>query len=62
MPREKIIYIPAIYIDLDIFKPLNVAKDDLIFVGRLAENKRYKFIRMRLKNLMPKQLLSAMAH
>src|SRR3989344_5513484 len=40
VPKEKIIYIPAIYIDTDIFKPTGVQKEyDLIFVGRLEKNK-----------------------
>ena len=40
VPKEKIIYIPAIYIDLDIFKPVNLPKEyDLIFIGRLEKNK-----------------------
>ena len=40
VPRDKIAYIPAIYIDLDIFKPTNLSKEyDLIFVGRLEKNK-----------------------
>lgn len=40
VPKEKIIYIPAIYIDLNIFKPTNIPKEyDLIFVGRLEKNK-----------------------
>ncbi|MBI2670133.1 MAG: glycosyltransferase family 4 protein [Candidatus Yanofskybacteria bacterium] len=40
VPREKIIYIPSFYIDLDIFKPMDVPKKyDLIFIGRLAKNK-----------------------
>ncbi len=40
VPKEKIVYIPAIYIDLDIFKPMNLPKEyDLIFVGRLEQNK-----------------------
>ncbi|MEK7076386.1 MAG: glycosyltransferase family 4 protein [Patescibacteria group bacterium] len=40
VPGEKIIYIPAIYIDLNVFKTMNITKEyDLIFVGRLAENK-----------------------
>src|SRR3989344_1652231 len=40
VPKEKIIYIPAIYIDTDIFKPTDVQKEyDLIFVGRLEKNK-----------------------
>jgi len=38
--RERLIYIPAFYIDLDIFRPLAEEKKyDLIFVGRLAKNK-----------------------
>ncbi|HXK40859.1 MAG TPA: glycosyltransferase family 4 protein [Candidatus Paceibacterota bacterium] len=40
VPKEKIIYIPAIYVDLDIFRPMNLPKEyDLIFVGRLEKNK-----------------------
>ncbi|HEY4484379.1 MAG TPA: glycosyltransferase family 4 protein [Candidatus Paceibacterota bacterium] len=40
VPRHKLVYIPAFYVDLDIFKPTDVVKEyDLIFVGRLAENK-----------------------
>ena len=38
--KEKLKYIPAFYIDLDIFKPLDLKKKyDLIFVGRLESNK-----------------------
>lgn len=38
--REKIRIIPAIYLDGEIFKPLNIKKEyDLIFVGRLESNK-----------------------
>lgn len=38
--REKLIYIPAFYIDLNIFRPRESEKEyDLIFIGRLAENK-----------------------
>ncbi len=40
VPKSKIKLIPAVYIDLDIFKPMNLEKKyDLIFVGRLARNK-----------------------
>ena len=40
VPREKLKYIPAFYIDLNIFKPLDLEKKyDLIFVGRLEPNK-----------------------
>jgi glycosyltransferase involved in cell wall biosynthesis len=37
---EKIKYIPAFYIDLDIFKPQSIEKKyDIVFSGRLARNK-----------------------
>ncbi|OGN16244.1 MAG: hypothetical protein A3C88_02565 [Candidatus Yanofskybacteria bacterium RIFCSPHIGHO2_02_FULL_50_12] len=40
LPQKKLLYIPANYIDLDIFKPSDLPKKyDLIFVGRLVENK-----------------------
>lgn len=40
IPEKKLLYIPAFYVDLDIFRPMNLPKEyDLIFVGRLAENK-----------------------
>ncbi len=40
VPKEKITYIPAIYVDLDIFKPMDLEKKyNLIFIGRLAKNK-----------------------
>ena len=38
--ENRIEYIPAFYIDLDIFRPMNLEKKyDLIFVGRLEKNK-----------------------
>ena len=40
VPAEKLVYIPAFYIDLEVFKPLELPKEyDLIFVGRLEKNK-----------------------
>ena len=40
VPRQKLVYIPAFYIDLEIFKPRDVEKEyDLIFIGRLETNK-----------------------
>src|SRR3989344_9344506 len=40
VPGSKIKLIPALYIDLDIFKPMNLEKKyDFIFVGRRAKNK-----------------------
>ena len=40
VPRQKLVYIPAFYIDLDIFRPMNLQKEyDLIFIGRLEKNK-----------------------
>jgi len=38
--EKKMIYMPAFYIDFDIFKPQNLDKKyDLVFAGRLVENK-----------------------
>jgi len=40
IPKNKIIYIPSMYVDLEVFKLLDLPKEyNLIFVGRLAENK-----------------------
>jgi glycosyltransferase involved in cell wall biosynthesis len=40
VPKTKLLYAPAFYIDLDIFKPQPVDKQyDIAFVGRLARNK-----------------------
>lgn len=40
VPRDKLVYIPAFYVDLDVFTPQDVPKQyDLVFVGRLARNK-----------------------
>lgn len=40
VPKEKIVYIPSFYIDLEIFRPMELEKRyDLIFIGRLEKNK-----------------------
>lgn len=40
VPEKRIIHIPAIYVDLDIFRPMNTPKEyDIIFIGRLEKNK-----------------------
>ncbi len=40
VPSEKIKYISSLYLDLETFRPMNLPKAyDLIFVGRLVENK-----------------------
>jgi len=40
VPKDKIQLIPALYIDLEIFRPVNLKKEyDLIFIGRLEKNK-----------------------
>ncbi len=40
VPLGKIIFIPSAYVDLSIFKPTDLPKKyDLIFIGRLVENK-----------------------
>ena len=45
VPEEKIKYIPSLYIDLETFRPMNLKKEfDLIFVGRLVENKGIKLL------------------
>ncbi len=55
VPKEKIIYIPAIYIDTDIFKPTGVQKEyDLIFVGRLEKNKGISLLLEALSKLKVK--------
>ncbi len=41
IPGSKILYIPAFYIDLNVFCPMSVDKKyDLVFAGRLEKNKR----------------------
>ncbi len=40
VPKDKIVYIPSFYIDLDVFRPLAVEKKyDLVFAARLEKNK-----------------------
>jgi glycosyltransferase involved in cell wall biosynthesis len=40
VPKEKIVYVPSLYIDLDIFHPYDVEKKyDLVFAARLEKNK-----------------------
>ncbi|TSC91540.1 MAG: group 1 glycosyl transferase [Parcubacteria group bacterium Licking1014_17] len=40
VPENKIVFLNAIYLDLETFKPLGLEKKyDVIFVGRLADNK-----------------------
>jgi len=45
VPREKILVLPSLYIDLDVFRPDRTGSDgegfdqDLVFVGRMVENK-----------------------
>ncbi|KKR88726.1 MAG: Glycosyl transferase family 1 [Candidatus Wolfebacteria bacterium GW2011_GWB1_41_12] len=63
VPLDKIIYISSIYIDLAIFKPMNLEKEhDIIFVGRLEKNKGIKLlleaiIHLKLRNLNFKTLV-----
>jgi len=53
VPKEKIVYIPSLYIDLDIFKPMNLPKEyDLIFVGRLEPNKGIDLLLEAIKILL----------
>ena len=40
VPESKIVYIPSMYINLDVFKPIEVEKKyDLVFAARLEKNK-----------------------
>ena len=53
VPESKINLIPAIYIDLDIFKPMDLGKKyDLIFIGRLEKNKGLKLFLDAIKILV----------
>lgn len=52
VPAEKIKLIPAMYIDLDIFKPMNLKKKyDLIFIGRRATNKGISLFEKSVKKI-----------
>ncbi len=64
VPKEKIVYIPSMYIDLDTFRPMGLPKEyDLIFVGRLEANKGVGLLLKALQilsvnyNLNPKTLI-----
>lgn len=55
VPPDKINLIPAIYVDLETFKPINLQKKyDLIFVGRLEKNKGIDLLLEAAKNLTVK--------
>jgi len=57
VPKDKIVYIPSFYINLDVFKPLDLKKRyDLIFVGRLEKNKGIDLLLKALKILKYKKL------
>ena len=54
--KEKLKYIPAFYIDFNIFKPLDFARDkskkyDLVFSGRLVKNKGIHLLLSAIKKL-----------
>ncbi len=52
VPRSKINLIPAAYIDLDVFRPMNLTKEyDLIFIGRLEKNKGISLLLDAVKKL-----------
>ncbi len=62
--KEKIVYISSMYIDSDIFKPIGLPKEyDIIFVGRLEENKGITLLLKTLSilskthNLKPRTLI-----
>lgn len=50
--EKNIVYLPPIYLDLEIYKPIAVEKKyDVLFVGRLAQNKGIFTILETVKNL-----------
>src|SRR3989338_2359572 len=52
VPRSKIKLIPAVYVDLEIFRPLNINKEyDLIFIGRLESNKGVGLLLEAVRNI-----------
>lgn len=56
--KDKIKYAPAFYIDFDIFKPENAEKKyDVVFSGRLVENKGIFLLLRAIKELKAKNLL-----
>lgn len=58
VPENKIIYIPSMYIDLEVFKPMDPAKEyDVIFVGRLVENKGINLFLDAIKKLNAKAII-----
>ena len=58
VPKEKIKLIPAMYIDLDIFKPMNLEKKyDMIFVGRRVANKGIDLFEKAVEKLKAKSLI-----
>ncbi|PJE51072.1 MAG: hypothetical protein COV29_02245 [Candidatus Yanofskybacteria bacterium CG10_big_fil_rev_8_21_14_0_10_36_16] len=61
VPEEKIKYIPSLYIDLDVFKPIpDVEKKyDVIFAGRLEENKNVDLLLRAVKLLVEKHHTNA---
>jgi len=49
---NKIVYLPAFYIDLDVFRPAELKKEyDLIFIGRLVKNKGLDLLLEAVKQL-----------
>ena len=58
IPESKINLIPAIYLNLDIFKPIGLEKKyDLIFIGRLAKNKGINLFLEAVKRLNCKAVI-----
>ena len=58
VPADKIKYIPSLYIDLETFRPTSLEKEyDLIFIGRLVENKGIILFLETVKRLGVKALI-----
>ena len=59
VPQNKLEYIPALYLDLEIFKPSNLPKEyDLIFVGRLEKNKGIELL-LGVAEILKTQILNS---
>ncbi len=52
VPKKKLKYIPAFYIDIDVFKPLGLEKKyDLVFAARLEKNKGITLLLQAISNV-----------
>jgi glycosyltransferase involved in cell wall biosynthesis len=63
VPRDKLVYVPAIYLDLDVFKPQDTPKRyDLIFVARRSANKGFDLFQQVVRRTGLKALVIGEGH